>query len=249
MLPINLKSNFIFISLYPGSKSKIINLYTGNSINNISSFLPPPILLRSDANLICGDYLFEHIQIWNSHTGKLIKSLKWCRENQASGHYDEHFLMCPDEKMLLAVSDNVGIWINSYRYFYSLWDLVTNELIISGETVKNLIVDSIVVTLDKQYLASGMRNGRLKVWDLTTDKMLYSLIGNSPSIMTSGGKFLICAKFNNILIYDLHTQNVFCTLKGHKDKITHIVLSPDKQAIASYSIDGNIRIWSIPETA
>lgn len=72
--------------------------------------------------------------------------------------------------------------------------------------------------------------------------MLCSFVGNSPSIMREGGKYLICAEFNNILVYDLHSQNVICTLVGHKDKITHIVLSPDKQAIASYSIEGNIRI-------
>ena len=92
-----------------------------------------------------------------------------------------------------------------------------------------------------------MRNGRLKVWDLVTDKMLYSFVGNSPSIMTSGGKFLICADFKNILVYDLHTKKIIRTLKGHRDKIINVVLSPDRQAIVSYSIDGNLRVWSIPE--
>lgn len=246
-ISISLKSNSIFISPYPVSQSKVIDLYTGNLINNVSNFLAPPILLSSDGKIISGDYSFEYIYIWNSHTGELINSLKWYRDNTASGYYNEHYLMCPDEKILLAVSGNVGIWQNSYRYFYSLWDLATNELITSAETVKNWIVDSILVTSNKQYLASGMRNGRLKVWNLTTDKMLYSFVGNAPSTLTGGGKHLICAEFNNILVYDLHSQNVICTLVGHKDKITHIVLSPDRQAIASYSIDGNIRIWSIPE--
>lgn len=205
------------------------------------------IVVSDDGNIVaCGELgnITEGlITIWNINTGKLIYSLQW--KPYSKNTRINSLLIAPDSLILLSVIDKFSQYFS--RDLHRLWDLRTGELIRTYETSNYWMADSIAITPDKNYLACGIRNNVLKVWNLITDKVIYDLGGNSPSIMTPDGRVLICADRNNILIYDLLTQEKICTLEGHKYKITHIALSPDRETIASYSIDGTIKIWGISE--
>lgn len=92
-----------------------------------------------------------------------------------------------------------------------------------------------------------INSGKVKVWDLYTNEVIYSLPGYSPSAMTPDGKVLICcSEGNGILVWDLEFNQEICTFQGHTSPIWEIALSPNREWIASYGTDQTIKIWGIP---
>ena len=48
----------------------------------------------------------------------------------------------------------------------------------------------------------------------------------------------------NIIIWNLTTNSTIKVLKGHTDKINHIICSPNGKYIVSASHDKSVRVWS-----
>lgn len=50
-----------------------------------------------------------------------------------------------------------------------------------------------------------------------------------------------------IVVRDLVADRELVTLQGHDAPIAYLALSEDRQFLASYSIDRQIKIWAIPD--
>jgi len=82
---------------------------------------------------------------------------------------------------------------------------------------------------------------------LQSDKIIYSLEEVCPCILSTDGRVLIYATANHeIVIRDLVADRDLCVLQGHDALIAYLALSEDREFIASYSCDRQIKIWGIP---
>ncbi|MBE9248408.1 ribosome assembly protein 4 [Dolichospermum sp. LEGE 00240] len=111
-------------------------------------------------------------------------------------------------------------------------------------------VNSVGFSPDGQQLASGSRDKTIKIWDVTTGKVLNTLKGHEDSVWSVGfspdGQQLASgSRDNTIKIWDVTTGKVLNTLKGHEGSVISVGFSPDGQQLASGSRDKTIKIWDV----
>ncbi|MFL5244968.1 MAG: WD40 repeat domain-containing protein [Gemmataceae bacterium] len=100
----------------------------------------------------------------------------------------------------------------------------------------------------QDMLATGDREGRIRLWDLTTGE--HRLTGNilGPSVwglaFTPDGKTLASASEDNLVrLWDVETMEPFYALDGHEKRVNSVAFSPDGSMLASVSHDGEVHIW------
>jgi WD40 repeat protein len=103
---------------------------------------------------------------------------------------------------------------------------------------------------DGQQLASGSFDNTIKIWDVTTGKVLNTLKGHDSWVYGVGfspdGQQLASGSFDKtIKIWDVTTGKVLNTLKGHDSSVYSVGFSPDGQQLASGSFDKTIKIWDV----
>jgi WD40 repeat protein len=81
-----------------------------------------------------------------------------------------------------------------------------------------------------------------------SDRIFYISEEIAPCTISLDGRVLVCCTANyEIVVWDLIENKKLCTLQGHTAPIDFVVMSRDREFIASYSIDRAIKIWGIPE--
>lgn len=156
----------------------------------------------------------------------------------------------PDDKILVA-----HFRPNRLYSEIKLWNVQTGALIKTLNDLPRLTITSVGVRPNKTIIACGMRRkvarwkeeDKLCVWELRNDKIIYTASEVSPSILSTDGRVLIYATASHeIVIRDLVTEKDLCRLRGHEASVVYLALSEDRQFLASYSIDRQIKIWAIP---
>ena len=108
------------------------------------------------------------------------------------------------------------------------------------------MVNSTLVDGDK--LISASYDGTIKIWDLSSGKVLQTLEGHQRSvnsILVFGGKLISASHDGSIKIWDLSSGKVLQTLDDHRAMVTSILVFGGKLISASYSYDGSIKIWDL----
>ena len=99
----------------------------------------------------------------------------------------------------------------------------------------------------RRKVARFKEEDKLCVWELQSDRIIYSVNEVSPCILSTDGRVLIYATANHeIVMRDLVGDRDLCRLQGHDAPIAYLALSEDRQFLASYSTDRQIKIWGIP---
>jgi WD40 repeat protein len=105
-------------------------------------------------------------------------------------------------------------------------------------------VNSTLVDGDK--LISASSDCTIKIWDLSSGKVLQTLEGHQGwvnSILVFGGKLISASDDRTIKIWDLSSGKVLQTLDDHRDMVTSILVDRDK--LISASGDRTIKIWDL----
>ncbi|MBD2236342.1 PD40 domain-containing protein [Aulosira sp. FACHB-113] len=111
-------------------------------------------------------------------------------------------------------------------------------------------VNSVAFSRDGQKLASGSADKTIKIWDMTTGKLLNTLTGhnspiNSVAFSSDGQKLASGSADKTIKIWDMTTGKLLNTLTGHSSPINSVAVSSDGQKLASGSADKTIKIWDM----
>lgn len=113
-------------------------------------------------------------------------------------------------------------------------------------------VVSLAFSKDSELLASGSKNGQVKVWKLLNGNCLRKydaahgesvtslLFGKDPSHIISAGK--------EIKVFGLKSGKKLKEFSGHNGAVTDMILSRDGNKLLSSSRDGMIKLWDFKST-
>ncbi|MBD2537505.1 serine/threonine-protein kinase [Coleofasciculus sp. FACHB-SPT36] len=240
-------------TLVSGSADKTIkvwNLQTGELLRTLRGHLGNvySVAISRDGRTLVSGSQDKTIKVWNLQTGELVRSLIGIKEGLDEGV--RNVAISPDGQTL--VSSNV--------YDINVWNLETGEL---RRTFGGHIeaVRAIAISSNGETLASGSPDGTTKLWNLQTGKLLNTFPHGSrlPNGSFSGGVYAVAlspdgqmlfsgsgTKENSLKLWNRRTGELIRTLTGHSNTIFAIAISPDGQTIYSSSLDGTIKVWSVP---
>jgi WD40 repeat protein len=193
------------------------------------------------------------VRIWDASSGDLLRVLE--------GHSAEvgGLAFSPDGKLLVTSSEN-GVLI--------IWDVATGELLrnLPDFTVYKVSFSPECVsppgaTAERcgTRVAAATFNG-LQVWmyapdsaepiSLEESQAILTIPEGSSGIFSPDGKWLAALSLsttsgNAVKLWDATTGQELLTLAGHTDWVMGLAFSPDGKRLASTSLDGTVRIWSL----
>ncbi len=109
-------------------------------------------------------------------------------------------------------------------------------------------VISVAISPDGQTIVSDDADGTMKIWDLATGKLKFTLEGYNDSVILvrispDGQTIVSGGNDNTIKIWDLATGQLKSTLPAHN--VYLVAISADGQTIVSVSRDNTIKIWDL----
>lgn len=172
------------------------------------------------------------IQLWNTSTKTLLKTLK--------GHNDRVWSLGTNANgtMLASGSGDKSV---------KLWQLPAGKLLrtLSGHQGT---VWSVTFIPKHQMLASASEDGTVRLWNTSTGQLVRSLQIDKRAFravaVSPDGQFLISGGVGNaITLWDVDNGRVLRTIKGHSDRI--IALAANNSQIASGSVDRTVKVWNL----
>jgi len=107
---------------------------------------------------------------------------------------------------------------------------------------------------DSELLASGSRDGKMKIWTLFTgDKRFQFDVAHGDAITSvefsqDGTQVLSCSLDSTIRIHGLRSKRMLKEFEGHKSYVNKAIYSADGSQIISCSSDGTVKIWNLKST-
>ncbi len=103
---------------------------------------------------------------------------------------------------------------------------------------------------DSTALASGSADGKIRLWELETGRMQFSLptdqggvlaLAFSPErkILASGGSDTL------VRLWDVDSRRLLSTLTGHTGSVNALAFSIDGEILASGGRDAHVRLWDV----
>ena len=110
--------------------------------------------------------------------------------------------------------------------------------------------DSLALSPDGKYLATGASDGHVRVWESDTGQLLLDLSIQSSTVwgiaFSPDGKLLATpGPDNTAKIWDAMTGKSRMTLAGHSDEIRGLAFSPDGTKLGTASADASAKIWNL----
>ncbi|MEA5564519.1 serine/threonine-protein kinase [Anabaena sp. UHCC 0399] len=125
----------------------------------------------------------------------------------------------------------------------------------TGELLRTLIghshlVNSVAISSDGQFLASGSRDKTIKLWDVTTGTEILTLTGHSDWVsciaISSDGQILATGSLDNtIKLWAMETGKEIRTLTGLSYGVQSIAISKDGRILANDILKGTIKLWDV----
>ncbi|MBP85918.1 MAG: hypothetical protein CMJ64_04245 [Planctomycetaceae bacterium] len=128
-----------------------------------------------------------------------------------------------------------------------VWEVATGKevVVLRGHTTN---IWQLSFTPDGKRLATS-GSDEVKVWDFARAKEVASFktpAFTRSAVFTHDGKRVATGDDNGgIILWDVETAKPLRTLKGHKDWVVDLALSPDGKQLASASVDLTAKVWDL----
>ena len=133
-----------------------------------------------------------------------------------------------------------------------IWDLAQSHEVFSAPTTAPLSSGAIGAGMvayspDGTRVAVGLRDGRIKIWNVVTGQERTFQGHTGPVHRTAfdpdGSRLASASDDNTARIWDVATGKQLLVFNGHSDNVESVVFSPDGKRVASGSQDQTIQIW------
>ena len=144
--------------------------------------------------------------------------------------------------MLLVPADEVQTQLDAHDF--SSYSILTSQT--------GAVLCTAFNPLNSNMLACGLSDGRIQVWDTSTDAPQYILYEYRDLIFSLAfspdGSTLASGNADGTLrLWSVDTGKLRILINEHTELVTSLTFSPDGSTLASGSADGTIRLWN-PDT-
>lgn len=224
------------VNIYDAAEGDLVVTLSGSEAEVVA------VAFSADGGFVAGGSTDGMVRVWNAVSGDLLQVL--------TGHTDwiESTAFSPDGQWLVTGSNDATL---------KIWDVLTGELV-QDYTDFEAVIDSIAFSPDGTQFAFS--DGSIHVWRLDVDSVegnttitsqeILNIPGAgyvrfSPDGRTLAGASGSAASGNAAKLWDATTGRELQTLVGHTDWVMGLAFSPDGQRLASTSLDGTVRVWSL----
>ena len=129
------------------------------------------------------------------------------------------------------------------------WDVVSGKRVLDVGAEQDSILTA-DISADQSLVAIGGTSKLIKVFDLSTNEILYKVKKHSEWVtqvsFSPDGILLATADRNGgLYIWEAKTGNPFYSLVGHKEEITSLSWRADGNVLLSASEEGAVRTWEM----
>jgi len=109
--------------------------------------------------------------------------------------------------------------------------------------------ESVAISPDGRYFASGDWDGKAKIWNLETGAVLQSMTHgqyvHAVAFDASGKRLATGSSDKTIHIYEVESGQLLQTLEGHTDAVLSVRFSADDKRLLTAGFDNTARIWNL----
>ena len=226
------------------------------------------VVFSSDGSRLASVSYSAIICLWNARTGEKQKTLRH-EGGDRSMDVLPSVAFSPDGRTLASAGNVIrvdshgrGLPMENYEYPILLWDTATGKHTKSfkGHTYGTT---SVAFSPDRGTLASGGRDGVIRLWDVATgtqintpqqtkirryhNEIISVVFSPDGGTLASGGDDGVVAGVGGgvVRLWNATTGTQRQILRGHTSRVTSVVFSRDGSTLASGSWDGTVLLWDV----
>jgi WD40 repeat protein len=103
---------------------------------------------------------------------------------------------------------------------------------------------------DGKLIVSGGQDGKLRVWEATSGRMIASLAAHQDWVLSvdfspDGRRIASAGMDGKVRVWDLETRREILALEGHEDIVSEVAFSHSGTMIATAGHDKSVRLWDV----
>jgi WD40 repeat protein len=180
------------------------------------------------------------VKVWDSATGKEIKSL-----GGPAGHQNLvlSVSVSPDGSLIASGgSDNTA----------RIWDFPSSSPL--RALAKSEGASIVAVSPDGTKLAGGDKDGHVKIWNSADGKELFRLEGHRGAItglaFSGNGQLVVsCSKDKTLRFWNPANGQNLGVVGAHAGEVRGLAVNPNNSAVYSAGAEGSLKFWTLPPVA
>jgi WD40 repeat protein/transcriptional regulator with XRE-family HTH domain len=217
------------------------------------------VALSADGALVASGGADRMVRLWETRRGRLLTAL----EGHAGGIWS--VALSADGQHLASGDEQGAVWLRQAPFDegnaaerwagrHARSEQPTTTLpsrVLPAQILEAhpSAVASLALSADGgRLLASGGADGTLRVWEVSTRRLLADLEGHTSAVwgvaLDPGSRMLASGSEDGaIRLWDLTTSQCLATLQGHTNAVYGVALSEGGELLATCGADGTVRLW------